>query len=274
MMCRVLEVSRQGYYAWLKRSPGKRQRENDALLRHIQRIFADSGGSYGSPRIWAQLRAEGHAAGRHRVARLMRAAGLQARRKQGYKRKGKAAANPPADNLLRQDFFAAEPNRKWLADIVQIRTNQGWLMLAVIMDACSRMVVGWSMDRRATSELTKAALRMALQRREVRKGLIHHSDRGSQYGEKGYRQLLRDKGIQQSMSAAGNCYDNAMMESFFATLKTECAYEPFQTIAAARSEVFRYMEVRYNRQRLHSSLDNMSPMQYERAGGFPKKRVN
>lgn len=274
MMCRVLGVSRQGYYAWLKRSPGKRQRENATLLAAIRRIFKRSGGSYGSPRIWAQLVEEGHAVCRHRVARLMREAGLQARRKQGYKRKGAASADPSAVNLLNQDFQASRPNRKWLADITYIATGQGQLKLALVMDAWSRLVVGWSMSDRATSQLTKDALNMALQRREVSQGLIHHSDRGSQYTDKGYRQVLQDRGIQQSMSGVGNCYDNAMMESFIATLKTECAYIRFATMSEARSAIFSYIEGWYNRQRLHSGLEHMSPEQYEQAAEFPKEPVN
>ena len=271
MMCRVLRVSRQGYYAWLKRSPGKRQREDATLLPLIRQRFRRSGGSYGSPRIWAQLRAEGYAVGRHRVARLMREAGLQARRKQGYRRKRTtAAANAPVGNLLDQNFQASKPNRKWLADITYIAAGQDHLKLALIMDAWSRRLVGWSMSARATSQLTKAALNMALQRREVSQGLIHHSDRGSQYTDHSYQKLLQDRGIQQSMSAAGNCYDNAMMESFIATLKTECAHTRFATMAEARRAVFRYIEGWYNRQRLHSGLDHMSPEQYEQEGGFPK----
>ncbi|MYA94697.1 MAG: IS3 family transposase [Chloroflexi bacterium] len=275
MMCRVLEVSRQGYYAWRKRSVSKRQREDAALLRRIRQLFGRSGGSYGSPRIWAQLRAEGHAVGRHRVARLMWQAGLRARRKQGYKRKGKGtAANAPAENLLRQDFGASKPNRKWLADITYIAAGQNQLKLALVMDVYSRKVVGWSMSQRATSQLVKDALNMALQRREVSQGLILHSDRGSQYTEAGYRQLLRDRGIRQSMSGVGNCYDNAMMESFIATLKTECACSRFATLKEARAAVFRYIEGWYNRRRLHSGLEYVSPLQFEQAAGYDKKDVN
>lgn len=273
-MCRVLGVSRQGYFAWLKRSPGKRQREKALLLPLIRHHFERSGGSYGSPRIWAQLQADGYAVGRQRVARLMQAAGLQARRKQGYKRKRAAAAKPAAGNLLNQDFQASRPNRKWLADITYIATGQGHLKLALIMDACSRMVVGWSMSDSATSQLSKDALNMALQRREVSQELIHHSDRGSQYTDHSYQKLLQDRGIQLSMSGAGNCYDNAMMESFIATLKTECAHTRFATMSAARSAIFRYLEGWYNRQRLHSGLDYMSPEQYEQAAKFPKENVN
>ena len=274
MMCRVLGVSRQGYFAWLKRSPGKRQREKATLLPLIRQRFERSGGSYGSPRIWKQLVEEGHAVCRHRVARLMREAGLQARRKQGYKRKRAASANPPAGNLLNQDFRASRPNHKWLADITYIATGQGQLKLALIMDAWSRLVVGWSMSDRATSQLTKDALNMALQRREVSQGLIHHSDRGSQYADHSYQKLLQDRGIQQSMSGTGNCYDNAMMESLIATLKTECAYIRFATMTEARSAIFRYIEGWYNRQRLHSGLEHMSPEQFEQTAGFPKETVN
>lgn len=263
-MCRMLDVSKSGFFAWMRREESRREREDAKLLRRIREIFADSGRTYGSPRIWAELFASGWRVGRKRVARLMRLAGLYAIRKQGYRRRKRPTASPSAaPNALQQDFSATGINQKWLADIVQIATKQGWLHLAVIMDAYSRRIVSWSMNRRATGRLTQDALRMALDRREIHDGLIHHSDRGSQYTDHRYQQMLVDSGIQPSMSASGSCYDNAMVESFFATLKTECANRLFKTINEARGALAYYIEGWYNRRRLHSALGYMSPMQFE-----------
>lgn len=265
-MCRVLDVSKSGFFAWLKRGESRREREDARLLRRIREIFAVSGQSYGSPRVWAELFARGWRVSRKRVARLMRQAGIYAIRKQGYKRRKKSPAlTSMAPNILQQDFSATGINQKWLADIVYIATKEGWLYLAVVMDAFSRRIVGWSMNRRATSRLTENALLMALQQRKLRGPLIHHSDRGSQYTDHHYQQMLTDRGIQPSMSATGSCYDNAMVESFFATLKTECANQVFDTINDARSTIAYYIEAWYNRRRLHSSLDFASPLHVEEA---------
>ena len=201
---------------------------------------------------------------RKRVARLMRLAGIYAIRKQGYRRPKKSAASTAAaPNILQQDFSATGVNQKWLADIAYIATKEGWLHLAVVMDAFSRRIVGWSMNRRANSRLAQNALLMAVQQRDLPGSLIHHSDRGSQYTDRRYQQLLADRCIQPSMSDTGSCYDNAMVESFFATLKTECANRAFDSINEARRTIAYYIEAWYNRRRRHSSLGFASPMQFE-----------
>lgn len=260
----MLDVSKSGFFAWLKRGKSKRAHEDAKLLQRIREIFAGSDRTYGSPRVWAKLWAKGWRVSRKRVARLMRLAGICAIRKQGYMpRKKSVASTSAAPNILQQDFSATRINQKWLADIVYISTKEGWLYLAVVMDAFSRRIIGWSMNRRANSQLAQNALLMAVQQREIRGPLIHHSDRGSQYTDQGYQQLLADRGIQPSMSNTGNCYDNAMVESFFATLKNECANRVFDTINNARRAIAYYIEAWYNRRRLHSSLGFASPMQYE-----------
>ncbi len=263
-MCHVLDVSKSGFFAWLNREESQRKREDAKLLRKIREVFLGSDRTYGSPRVWADLCAKGWRVSRKRVARLMRLAGMYAIRKQGYRRRKKSSASTSAaPNLLQQDFSATGINQKWLADIVQVATKEGRLHLAAVMDAFSRQIVGWSMNQRATGHLTLDALNMALDRREITGQLIHHSDRGSQYTDQRYQQLLADRGIRQSMSATGSCYDNAMMESFFATLKHECANRVYGTIKEARQALFYYIEAWYNRRRRHSSLDFASPMQYE-----------
>ncbi len=265
-MCRVLDVSKSGFFAWLKRGKSRREREDARLLARIREIFVGSARTYGSPRVWAELLARGWRVSRKRVAHLMRLAGMYAVRKQGYRgRKKSAASTSAAPNILQQDFSATDINQKWLADIAYIATKEGWLHLAVVMDAFSRRIVGWSMNRRANSQLAQNALLMAVQQRELRGLLIHHSDRGSQYTDQRYQQLLTDRGIQPSMSDTGSCYDNAMAESFFATLKTECANHVFDTINDARRTIAYYIEAWYNRRRLHSSLGFASPMQFEEA---------
>ena len=207
-MCRVLDVSKSGFFAWLRRGESQRAREDAKLLLRIREIFAGSDRTYGSPRVWAELWAQGWRVSRKRVARLMRLAGIYAIRKQGYRRRKKSTAFPSAaPNILRQDFSATGINQKWLADIVYIATKEGWLHLAVVMDAFSRRIVGWSMKRRANSRLAQNALLMALEQREISGALIHHSDRGSQYAHHQYQQLLADNHIQPSMSQAGSCYD-------------------------------------------------------------------
>lgn len=229
-MCRVLDVSKSGFFAWMKRGESRRQREDARPLQRIREIFVGSGRTYGSPRVWAELVAKGWRVSRKRVARLMRLAGIFAICRQGYWRRKKAAASTAAaPNLLQQDFSATAINQKWLAGIAYIATKECWLHLAVVMDTFSRRIVGWSMNRSANSRLAQDALLMALQKRELRGPLTHHSDRGSQYMDKRYQQMLTDRGIQPSMSDTGSCYDNAMVESFFATLKTECANRVFDT---------------------------------------------
>lgn len=263
-MCRVLELSISGFYAWLKRGESRRKREDALLLQAVRRIYQASRGTYGSPRIHRALKEAGWRIGEKRVALLMRRHDMRAHRKQGYKRVGRSSASAlAAPNILDRNFEAKQPNRKWLADMIQISTKEGWLHLAAVMDTFSRTIVGWSMATHKRSEVAQDALKMAIARRQPADDLLHHSDLGSQYTDKDYRQLLSDHRITSSMSAAGSCYDNAMMESFFATLKVECARQKFATINEARLEIFSYIEAWYNRQRRHSALEYLSPMEYE-----------
>jgi len=264
--CRVLEVSPAGYYDWRGRAPSDRQRRREQLAERVERIHADSRGNYGSPRVFEQLKAEGKKVAPKTVAAIMREAGL--RGKSPCKRKPRttdsAHDQPIAPNRLQRDFTTTGPDQKWLADITYIDTDAGWLYLAVVLDAFSRRVVGWAAADHMRSELVEQALTMALTHRApaMNSGLIHHSDRGSQYASGSFQKLLADHGILPSMSRKGDCYDNAMAESFFGTLKTELD-EPLADHATARRALFEYIEVFYNRQRLHSALDYMSPAAYE-----------
>jgi putative transposase len=263
-MCDVLGVSSSGFYAWQDREPSIREQENAALVIEIRQVFDHSRQTYGSPRIHAELQAMGRSVSRKRVARLMCINDIQAKRKQRYKTTTRR--NPsvdPAPNLLAQDFKAPVANDKWLADITYIDTREGWLYLAAILDVYSRKIVGWSMSRRLQKHLVEDALRMAVGQRDLRGGLVHHSDQGSQYTSHDFLALLQQHNIQVSMSGVGNCYDNAMMESFFATLKTECVTERFESRQHARQLIFEYIEVWYNRRRRHSALGYLSPEQYE-----------
>ena len=264
-MCCTLGVKRSGYYAWRKRTPSPREQENQQLVEQIKKEHHKSRQTYGSPRIHAALQRTGITCGRHRVARLMRQNGIVAlrspkRRPVTTKRHAGALAAP---NLLRQDFSASGPNLKWVSDITYINTQEGWLYLASVLDLYSRMVVGWAMADHMGTSLVDDALHMALSRRHPGPGLIHHSDQGSQYTSYAYQQRLLDYHCLASMSGVGNCYDNATAESFFGTLKTECAAVPFADRTQARSAIFEYIEVWYNRQRLHSSLGYKSPMEFE-----------
>jgi len=263
-MCAVLGVSPSGYYDWLKRLPSERQRANEQLLTAIRREYEASRQTYGSPRIQAALRQRGVRVGRQRVARLMRANGLVARgpwrRPRTTQRAPEAVAAP---NLLGQDFTASRPDEKWVADITYIETLEGWLYLALVLDLFSRAIVGWAMADHLRATLVESALQMALGRRTPHGDLLHHSDQGSQYTSTLVQSLLAEHHIQVSMNGVGNCYDNAPMESFIGTLKTECADAPFATRAQARQAIFEYLEVWYNRQRLHSSLGYLSPAAFE-----------
>jgi putative transposase len=268
-MCRVLEVQRSGYYAWRKRKPSTRAQANQALLAMIEQEYHKSRKTYGSPRVHVALRRQGISCGRHRVARLMRQHGIVARRKRRYTpcTTRRQAGAIPAPNRLNQAFSASRPNQKWVSDFTYIATNQGWLYLAIVLDLFSRRVVGWAMRTKMDTELVLAALRMALAGRRPPAGLLHHSDQGSQYTSTAYLACLNAALAELSMSGAGNCYDNAVMESFFSTLKTEGVTAPFPTRALAHTTIFEYMEVWYNRQRLHSSLGYCSPVDFER--NFP-----
>jgi len=265
-MCEVLKVSPSGYYDWLKRTPSQRQQANTQLLEAIRQEYAASRQTYGSPRIHAALQQQGMQVGRQRVARLMHVHGLvgkRARRKHPVTTQ-RAPAALVAPNLLAQDFTATRPDEKWLADITYIETGEGWLYLAVVLDLFSRMIVGWSMTDHLNARLVEQALQMAFGRRFPQGELVHHSDRGSQYTSAVVQHLLAMHHIQVSMSGAGNCYDNAPMESFIGTLKAEALSDLPATRADARRVVFHYIEVWYNRQRLHSSLGYLSPLAFER----------
>jgi putative transposase len=264
-MCRVLEVAVSGFYAWLHRMPSQRSQQNTGLGERITCLYYANRQVYGSPRIHAALRSEGQACGRRRVARLMRERGLSAKpRKHRTRTTDSQHAQPVAPNVLNREFTASAPNTKWVTDITAIWTAQGWLYLAVVLDLFSRRVVGWAMDAHRDESLVEQAARMALAQRQPEPGLLHHSDRGSQYTAASYQQLLDQYGIIMSMSRKGDCYDNALMESFFGTLKSECVdRQSFASRAQARQVIFEYLEVFYNRQRLHSSLGYVSPVTYE-----------
>lgn len=265
VMCRVLGVSESGYYAWLKRPVCQRKREDAQLTEEIEQGFYTHHGRYGSPRLHVELREQGRRCSRKRVARLMREVGLSAKRKRRrVLTTRRDASHPVAANLLARDFSATEPNTKWVTDITYIPTAQGWLYLAVILDLYSRAVVGWSMSSRCDEELAEKALKMAVARRRPQAGLLHHSDRGCQYTSRGYRSCLLEVGVVVSMSRKGNCWDNAVMESFFGSLKEECVGNTiYPSYEAARVALFTYLEVYYNRIRRHSTLGYVSPLLYE-----------
>ena len=264
-MCQVLGVSPSGYYEWLKRPPSACQQTNEQLLAAIRREYDASRQTYGSPRIHAALRQQGLRVGRKRVARLMRSAGLVA--KGPWRKRPRTTQRAPeavaAPNLLGQDFTASRPNEKWVADITYMETLEGWLYLALVLDLFSRAIVGWAMADHLRATLVESALQMALGRRTPDGDRLHHADQGSQYTSTWVQTLLAQHHIQVSMNGVGNCYDNAPMESFIGTLKTECADAPFATRAEARRVIFEYLEVWYNRQRLHSSLGYVSPAAFE-----------
>jgi putative transposase len=266
-LCRMLGVSKSGYYAWRSRPPSERRRRDALLIEKIRQIHSRSRETYGYPRVHAELRSLGVKCGRRRVARLMRAEGLWGRvrgKKRRTTRGDPRAA--PAPDLLRGDFVAAQPNRVWLADITYIPTREGFLYLAFILDTHSRRIVGWSMDSHMRTELVVDALDMAVWRRKPSAGLVHHSDRGVQYTAISFGKRLEEVGIVPSMGRTGTALDNAMAESFIATLKTELVHRRrFPDREVARSAIFEYLEGFYNRRRLHSALSYQSPMSYEEA---------
>ena len=265
LMCKVLEVSTSGYYAWRGRPPSKREMANRALTAKIQEEFKKSGETYGSPRIYQVMRKLGLMCSQNRVARLMSAADLKAKQTRRYRSTTKRnKADRAAPNILQRDFSAEAPNKKWVADITYIATQEGWLYLATILDLFSRRVVGWAMSPRMTSDLTLSALDMATRRCRPGRGLIHHSDQGSQYTDSEYQAVLAAHGIVASMNGVGTWYDNAPMESFFATLKSELVHHrAYRSRAEASPDVFYYIEAWYNRRRLHSALGYESPEVYE-----------
>jgi len=267
-MCRVLHVARSGFYAWCRQRPSARSRENLWLLTHIRACYRASHGRYGSPRIHHELRAHGIHVGRHRVARLMRAHGIRSVcRRRVWRASPAVAPELVAANHLQRVFTATRPNQKWAGDITYIATGEGWLYVAILMDLYSRRIIGWAMEAQLTAALTSAALEMALQHRGIPTGLLHHSDRGWQYTATAYQQRLFQLRIQCSMSRPGNCWDNAVVESFFATLKTELLHgQQYLTRKAAKAEIFEYLETFYNRARRHSTLGYLSPVEFERRG--------
>ncbi len=265
MMGRVLKASRSGYYAWRVRPESQRAKTDREITRVMRRLHAESKGVYGSPKLSAELKDEGYGCGRHKVARLMRLAGLRGCPKRRFRVTTKRdPSHPVAENLINQDFTAKAPNRRWASDITYISTHQGWLYLAVVMDLYSRRIVGWSMSQWISRHLVIDALNMAIDQRGHEGVLIHHSDRGSQYTSDDFRDELEQHGIQCSMSAGGNCYDNAVVESFFGLLKRECVNRVrYRTRDDARADVFDYIECFYNRKRRHGYLGNISPAAFE-----------
>ncbi len=268
VMCETLGVSTQGFYAWRSRPRSEQQQRRDALLVEIRAVHAEAKGRYGSPRIAAELRARGVECCVNTVARLMHDNDIRARTARKFR--NTTDPNHPlpvADNLLGRQFDAQGPNERWVADITYLPTREGWLYLAVVEDLYSRMVVGWAMSDTMTSRLVVDALGMAVARRLPGEGLLAHSDRGSQYASEHYQRLLERHGITCSMSGVGQCWDNAPMESFFATLKKELIHDAdYQTRPEARASIFEYIEAFYNPKRRHSALGYRSPAEYERAG--------
>jgi transposase InsO family protein len=271
MMCRALQVSRSGYYKWRGRPGGERRLALGRLLLEIRAVHRESGGTYGAPRIWRELRARGIECSRLQVERLMRQAGIRGKSNRPLrKRRPAEEAGAVAENLLARRFAVAEvegPDRVWVGDITYVPTRQGWLYLAIVIDLASRMVVGWSMRTTQTSELVLDALEMAVKRRRPGRGLLHHSDRGSQYTSRAFQERLTKYGMQCSMSRKGNCWDNAVAESAFATIECELIDgADWHTHNEARRDVVQYLEVWYNRRRRHSSLGYLSPVEHERRG--------
>jgi len=263
-MCRTLAVSRAGFYAWCSRPAAPRTREDQRLAVEIAAIHVKSRRRYGSPRIHAELRDQGQHTSRKRVARLMRTQGLQARSKRRFRTTTDSRHDLAiAPNVLARRFAANAPDSAWVSDITYIWTLEGWMYLIVLLDLFSRRIVGWSMSDRITRKLALDALAMALSRRRPPRGLIHHSDRGSQYASSDYRRALADQGIICSMSRRGDCWDNAVAESFFSTLKIELVQSKWSTRSQARAAIFEYLEVFYNGQRRHSSLGYLSPVAFE-----------
>ena len=267
MMCRVLEVSRAGYYAWRGRGPSERDEQNVELVAEIVEIHDESRGTYGSPRVHAELRERGFEVSRKRVEKQMREQGIVGRRRPRFRRTTDSNHDDPiAPNVVARNFEVDEPDRVWVADITYVWTLQGWMYLAVILDLFSRRVVGWSMAEHMRTDLVLDALRAALGKRAPSEaGLVFHSDRGSQYAARDYRAALEAAGITCSMSRRGNCWDNAVAESFFATLKVEFVHDVlFTSREDAKTTIAEWIEIFYNGKRRHSSLDYLPPLEFER----------
>ncbi len=270
VICRLLDVSKSGYYAWKSRPKSRRRIDSEALLIEIRRVFVDNELNYGSPRIYKEFKKASIPCSENRVARLMREAGLVAIQRRKFKATTNSKHNwPVAPNLLERNFSVDEPNKIWVTDITYVWTWEGWLYLSFVLDLYSRGVVGLAMSERITDDLTQGALKQALGRRNPEAGLIHHSDRGSQYASGDYQSLLKEHGIRPSMSRKGDCWDNAVAESFIHTLKVEKINRyRFKTRSEAKNKIFEYVEMYYNRKRTHSSLGYLSPFDYEKRS-FP-----
>jgi putative transposase len=264
-MCRILEVSVSGYYGWLKRAKSKRAQENELLLSKIQAIYKESRNQYGSPKVYRKLRQRGEAVNHKRVERLMRDNCIKAKRVKKFKATTDSRhGGPVTENVLDRAFKVSEPDKVWVSDITYVWTDEGWLYLAIFLDLFSRMVVGWSMSERMTSDLVVSAFLMGQRRRGGRVSPLIHSGRGSQYASDSFRQQLATHSCQQSMSRRGNCWDNAVAESFFSVLKLELvADERFKNRREAIDSIFEYIEVFYNRSRIHSAASYLSPAEYE-----------
>lgn len=268
-MCLVLGASRSGYYEWLGRSEGARAARDELLLGHIRRVHAESNEAYGAKKTWLELKARGVACGKHQVARLRRSEGIEARRKRRFRAKrGHQQTLPAAPNLIAQRFQAALPDRVWVGDTTFIRTRAGFVYLAVLVDLYARRVVGWATGQRHDLQLVLGALQMALQQRRPAAGIIHHTDQGSIYGARLYREALQLNGVRASMSAKGVPHDNAVAESFFSTLKNELVHHcAFVTRDSVYEALFDYIELFYNRRRLHQALGYVSPVAFEARRG-------
>jgi putative transposase len=270
-MCGALGVSRGGFYAWLTRPPSERSRSDEELGAKVRASFLASDRTYGARRVWRDMIEDGMTCGLHRIERLMRQQGLKARprRRRLPPDLGERQAGSIAANMLDRRFEAPAPNRKWIADFTYIWTAEGWLYVAAVVDLFSRRVVGWSMSASMTAQLVTDALVMAIWRRGKPRALLHHSDRGSQYTSEQFQRLMADHGVTCSMSRSGNCWDNAAMESFFSSLKTErTARKTYRTRNDARADVFDYIERFYNPRRRHSTIGYMSPMDFETKAGL------
>jgi putative transposase len=275
LLCEVMQVNRSGYYRYLKKLPHKSSAE-DRLFVEVKVLHNQSKGSYGSRRISQGLRMKGYDVGRYRARRLMREAGVECKQRRRYRATTQSNHSlPVAANTLNREFSVSLPNRAWVTDITCLWTQEGWLYLSAVLDLFSRRIVGWSVADHMRTELISDALLMAIGRRQPSVNLLHHSDRGSQYASADYQQLLKRQGVQVSMSRKGNCWDNAVMERFFGSLKSERTQgENYLTREQAKADVIDYIEMFYNSQRLHSTLNYISPMQFEKLNENLFKKVS